>query len=97
MGVALDITGGRIALTKAPPGWQLIIDNDPSGHTMVNAHAIVGAASINPAALAGLFLVAATPAASGGGPVLSGSITTMAGGVLTTRPLDGVTLQSTSP
>ena len=97
MGVALDITGGRIALTKAPPGWQLIIDNDPSGHTMVNAHAIVGAASINPATLAGLFLVAAAPAADSSGPALTGSITTMAAGVLTTRPLTGIALQSASP
>ncbi len=96
MGVSLAISGGRLAaLATAPPGWQFIIDNDPAGQTTISAHAIVGAASINANTLGGLFLIAATPSGAGAAtpPSVSGSVTTMAGGVLKTSPLTGLALQ----
>ena len=62
MGFDLTIQSGRIAvLRQAPPGWRLTIDNDPSWHARITANAVVGAAALEDADLARLFLLAAAP------------------------------------
>jgi len=49
VGFSLQITSARVAqIPKAPIGWNLSIDNDPSWNTSVSASIIVGAAAVAP-------------------------------------------------
>ena len=85
MGFSFDIVSGRIAsLREAPAGWTVSIDNDPSWHARVTAHAVVGAAALDTVELARLFLLQETPSRDRIKPYdpisMSGSIDVMRGG-----------------
>ena len=60
--IDLMIRHGAIAsLRSAPAGWQFNIDNDPSWHTKISGHALVGAAFLQPEALMDLISIVPEP------------------------------------
>ena len=96
MGVRLKIDNGRVAaLPDWPAGWRVAIDNDPSWHATLDAHATVGAAALPPAALAGLVSLAEPPEAAKSdlrsGPIhVSGEIVFMRDGEMRTVKLRSI-------
>jgi len=99
MGFTFDITGGGVsALARAPAGWQISIDNDPSWQSSITGQAIVGAAALAPADVQAMFSVAEAPQAIAADLGLKfslhGDLTIMQNGNLQTVPLSSIRLES---
>ena len=99
MGFSFDIASGRVAsLGRAPAGWTITIDNDPSWHARIDAHAVVGAAALETTELAGLFKMTEPPMQDRIGPHdairMSGHIDVMKQGELQTIDEPSVSLRA---
>ena len=61
VGFDLKIVSGYVSIIKAPPGWEIHVNNDPSQNVEVSGSVLVGAAALHSDGLNGMISVTEIP------------------------------------